>query len=160
MNIVEKYSNDFCRNSNKSSKKFDEIRNVFKKWKKCVNSYFENLIHLLVWYFGCIFMFWYFARILRLNFQNRKNLYRGRILVALRRRLVRCGSRAWRPVLSRLERGCERGGGTSRRGVLGSQWGLKGSIGDRSYHSNFSHQNSVKILVRIQEKFSLFFRKS
>ena len=44
--------------------------------------------------------------------------------------------------------------------------GLKGSIGDRSNHSNFSHQNSVKILVRIQENFEIltliviFFRKS
>ena len=38
--------------------------------------------------------------------------------------------------------------------------GLKGSIGDRPNHSNFSHQNSVEILVRIQEQFSHFFRKS
>ena len=35
--------------------------------------------------------------------------------------------------------------------------GLKGSIGDRSNHSNFSHQNSVKILSefrKIHQKFS------
>ena len=29
--------------------------------------------------------------------------------------------------------------------------GLKGSIGDRSNHSNFSHQNSVKILSEFRK---------
>ena len=29
--------------------------------------------------------------------------------------------------------------------------GLKGSIGDRSNHSNFSHQNSVKILIEFRK---------
>ena len=37
--------------------------------------------------------------------------------------------------------------------------GLKDSIGDRSNHSNFSHQNSVKILIRIRSKFLSEFRK-
>ena len=45
------------------------------------------------------------------------------------------------------------------RGAVADEYrpGLKGSIGDRSHHSKFSHQNSVKILSefrKIHQKFS------